>query len=70
MDFDLTERQAFYRGRVRDFIEGEVRARVGDYHREQAEGDRWKVLPVIEALKPKAREAGLWNLFMPPAPAL
>ncbi len=70
MDFDLTERQAFYRGRVRDFIDGEVRPRVGDYHREQAEGDRWKILPVIEGLKPKAREAGLWNLFMPPAPTL
>jgi acyl-CoA dehydrogenase len=29
-------------------------------------GRRWTPLQTIERLKPKAREAGLWNLFLPP----
>ncbi|HMJ93227.1 MAG TPA: acyl-CoA dehydrogenase family protein [Allosphingosinicella sp.] len=70
MDFDLTERQAFYRDRVRGFIETHVRPRYRDYRSQIAEGDRWQPVAVIEELKPKAREAGLWNLFMPPGSAL
>ncbi|MGQ0659472.1 acyl-CoA dehydrogenase family protein [Sphingosinicella sp.] len=70
MDFDLTERERFYRDRVRDFIETRIRPRNGDYKAQLAEGDRWQPIPVIEELKPLAREAGLWNLFMPPGSAL
>jgi acyl-CoA dehydrogenase len=70
MDFDLTERQAFYRDRVKDLIETRIRPRVGDYKAQLNEGDRWQPLPVIEELKPEAKAAGLWNLFMPPGQAL
>jgi acyl-CoA dehydrogenase len=70
MDFDLTERQAFYRDRVRDFIETRIRPRNAEFKAEHATGDRWQPHAVIEALKPEARAAGLWNLFMPPGQAL
>ncbi|MEM8935506.1 MAG: acyl-CoA dehydrogenase family protein [Pseudomonadota bacterium] len=67
MDFALTERQARYRDRVRDFIDEHVRPRNHDYHAEAQAEPRWKVISVIEELKPKAKQAGLWNLFMPPS---
>jgi acyl-CoA dehydrogenase len=67
MDFDLTERQAYWRDRVRAFIESNVRPREKDYDAQQKEGSRWKVLPVIEEEKAKAKAAGIWNLFMPPS---
>jgi hypothetical protein len=62
MDFDLTERQAFYRDRVKAFIETRIRPRHADYKTQLNEGDRWQPIPVIEELKPAAREAGLWNM--------
>jgi acyl-CoA dehydrogenase len=70
MDFDLTERQAFYRDRVRDFVETRIRPRGKDYKQEQDRANRWAPIGVIEALKPEAKAAGLWNLFMPPGHAL
>ena len=30
---------------------------------------RWEPIPLIESLKPKARDAGLWNLFLPHSPS-
>ncbi|MXO85950.1 acyl-CoA dehydrogenase [Altererythrobacter aurantiacus] len=66
MDFEPTERQEYWRNRVRDFIEANVRPNVSTYAEQDAEGDRWKVIQIVEDLKAKAKDAGIWNLFMPP----
>ncbi|MEQ1726259.1 MAG: acyl-CoA dehydrogenase family protein [Sphingopyxis sp.] len=66
MEFDLSDRQKYWQGRVRDFIEAHVRPAVPTYKAQDASGERWKVIPVVEELKAKAKAAGIWNLFMPP----
>jgi alkylation response protein AidB-like acyl-CoA dehydrogenase len=35
------------------------------FYKEAEELGPWKVYPVVEELKPKARAEGLWNLFLP-----
>ena len=66
MDFDLTERQRYWRDRVREFMAAHVIPRQQDYYDQQKEGSRWKVLQVVEDEKARAKAAGIWNLFMPP----
>ncbi|SEK47357.1 Acyl-CoA dehydrogenase [Sphingomonas palmae] len=66
MDFTLSERETYFRDRVKAFIDAEIAPRNHEYHQQAHEGDRWKVIPVIEEVKQKARAAGLWNFFMPP----
>ena len=66
MDFTLTPRETHFRDRVRAFIAAEIAPRHGEYLEQCKTGDRWKVIPVIEEVKAKAKAAGLWNLFMPP----
>jgi acyl-CoA dehydrogenase len=59
----LTRLNAFYAGHI---YPNEER-----YHREmdafRRQGNPWQVVPLIEELKPKARAAGLWNMFLPHA---
>ncbi len=64
MDFDYTPRMKDYLERVRAFMDEHIYPNEERYAREVMEGERWKVIEVIEELKPKARAAGLWNLFL------
>jgi acyl-CoA dehydrogenase len=69
MDFSISDQQKHWRDRVVGFMDAHVYPAVETYEAQHAEGERWKVIPVVEQLKAKAKAAGLWNLFLPPTPA-
>ena len=68
MDFSISERQKHWRDRVVAFMDAHIYPAVGTYATQSNEGERWKVIPVLEELKKKAKAEGLWNLFLPPSP--
>ena len=65
MDFEYSPRVKELRERLIAFLEEHVYPNEPLYHDQINEGDRWKPVGIIEELKPKARAAGLWNLFLP-----
>src|SRR5213082_3049755 len=67
MDFNMSERQTEWLNRVRSFMNTHVRPAVPIYKQQDAEGARWKVIPILEELKKLAKSDGLWNMFMPPS---
>jgi acyl-CoA dehydrogenase len=69
MDFTFTERETYWRDRVKHHIDQYVRPRVKEMNEELNQGDRWIVIKAVEEEKARAKAAGLWNLFMPPAGA-
>ncbi|MET4484142.1 acyl-CoA dehydrogenase [Bradyrhizobium sp. F1.13.3] len=62
----MSTQQEEWLERVRSFITKHIRPALSVYDQQEAEGDRWKVIPVVEDLKKKARADGLWNMFLPP----
>jgi acyl-CoA dehydrogenase len=66
MDFEHSPRTRELLERLIAFQEREVGPREEPYHRELLSlKDPWVVLPAIEELKAKAKQEGLWNLFLP-----
>ena len=66
MDFAYNDRTKELVGRVQDFMDRLVYPNEEVYYEQlEEDGNRWKVIPVLEELKEKAREEGLWNLFLP-----
>jgi acyl-CoA dehydrogenase len=51
--------------RLEAFMKSDVYPNEARYYRQAEELGPWKVYPVVEELKPKAKAEGLWNLFLP-----
>jgi len=64
MNFDYTDKVKALLGRLRAFMDEHIYPNEKRFYQE-IESDRWSPARVIEELKPKARAAGLWNLFLP-----
>jgi len=69
MDFDYSPKTKELQAKLLRFMDDYVYPAEGAYHAEieanTAAGKRWTPLQTIEALKLKAQEQGLWNLFYP-----
>ena len=69
MDFDYSPKTKELQARLLKFMDDHIYPNEKTYKDELAAnteaGRRWSALQTIEKLKPRARAAGLWNLFLP-----
>jgi acyl-CoA dehydrogenase len=70
MDFEYSERCKTLQGKLLAFMDEHIYPNEKAYKQEidrngKEKGNRWLPTSIIEELKPKAREQGLWNLFLP-----
>jgi len=65
MHFAYTPKVEELRQRLTAFMDEHIYPNEPLYWDQVNTGDRWKTIPILEQLKPMARAAGLWNLFLP-----
>jgi len=65
MDFEYSQRVKDLQKRLTAFMDEHIYPNEGKYYAHVRSDKRWEVVPIIEELKPLARKAGLWNLFLP-----
>ncbi len=67
MFYEQSQKVSELKHRVQSFMDRHVYPNEDRFYKEAEELGPWKVYPVVEELKPLARAAGLWNLFVPRA---
>jgi acyl-CoA dehydrogenase len=65
MQFEYSSRVKELQQRLNTFMAEHIYPNESRYHEHTQGTERWQPVAVIEELKPKARAAGLWNLFLP-----
>ena len=67
MVYDLSEHAEDFLARVATCVEKDIIPLEGAFSEAMKNPGRgWELMPEIEALKTRNREAGVWNLFLPP----
>jgi acyl-CoA dehydrogenase len=64
MTFEPSKKTKDFEQRLQAFMDEHIYPNEQRFH-DEIERERWKSSKIIEELKPKARAAGLWNLFLP-----
>jgi len=65
MDFEYSPRVQELRKKLIAFMDEHIYPNEPKWNAHVRSEKRWTPVPIIEELKPKARKAGLWNLFLP-----
>jgi acyl-CoA dehydrogenase len=64
MHFELSQKTQDLQQQLTAFMEEHIYPNEQRFH-DEIQRERWSPTQIIEELKPKARTAGLWNLFLP-----
>jgi len=65
VNFDYTPKVQELRKKLAAFMDEQIYPNEHRWHEHVRSERRWEPVPVIDELKPKARAAGLWNLWRP-----
>jgi len=65
MNFEYSDKTKKYLKELTAFFDEYIHPNDALYHQQlESAANRWAPVPIVEELKPKARAAGLWNMFM------
>ena len=67
MDLGQSARSAKLGDRLNEFMAAHIYPNERRFYQEAERLGPWSEFPIVEELKPRARDAGLWNLFLPAA---
>jgi len=65
VDFEYSDKVKALQEKLSRFMDDHIYPNEHRYHEGVTEATRWQPRAIVEELKPKAKAAGLWNMFLP-----
>jgi acyl-CoA dehydrogenase len=65
VDLEMSSKVSELHQRITDFMAKHIYPNERQFYRESEQLGPWRVAPILEELKGKAKTQGLWNLFLP-----